>query len=502
MRIYLINPPRIHPVSWGKPSVSQPLEIAYAASVLEKYHEVKILDAPTEGWKNIEKIDEKRYRVGLKKEQIAHKIKTLSPDIVGINIPFSGWSITAFEVASITKEVDSAILTVLDGVHPSAKPEECLLNPNVDFVIIGEAENTWVELSNELERGKSHNNLKKIKGIGFKNDGIKITPPRPLIMDLDSLPFPARHLLPMNTYFEAVKETPLRGEISKPWTTIVTSRGCPHSCIFCSAHLTRGRIWRGRSPENVVKEIEHLVNVYGIKQIDFHDDNLTLDQKRMEKICDLIIEKGLDFEWYTPNGVRADTLNENLLIKMKKAGCRRLYVAPESGVQQVVDKIIKKKLNLKAVENAVISSRKIGIKVACFFIIGIPGETKKDIETTIKFAYKLKKLGADKFYFSFAMPLYGTELYEIAKLKGYLQDGFSDEALSAVEPLIKTEEFTKADLLKLSAKANMVNPIVTSDKIKKALRNPKSAIITLIEMAKNFSVSKAQTNDFQCEKSP
>ncbi|MEM2911421.1 MAG: radical SAM protein [Candidatus Bathyarchaeia archaeon] len=502
MRIYLINPPRIHPVSWGKPSVSQPLDIAYIASVLEKDHEVRILDAPTEGWKNVKKIDEKRYRVGLEREQIAHKIKLWSPDIVGINIPFSGWSRTAFEVASIAKEVDSSILTVLDGVHPSAKPQECLLNPSVDFVIIGEAENTWIELVNALEKGEPLNNFKEIKGIGFKkSDEIKITPRRPLIMDLDSLPFPARHLLPMRTYFEAVKETPLRGEISKPWTTIVTSRGCPHSCIFCSAHLLRGRVWRGRSPENVVREIEHVVSVYGVKQIDFHDDNLTLDQKRMEKICDLIIDNGLDVEWYTPNGIRADTLNENLLLKMKKSGCRRLYLAPESGVQSVVNQIIKKKLDLKAVERAVVVSRKMGIKVACFFIIGIPGETKDDIEATIRFAYKLKKLGADKFYFSFAMPLYGTELYEIAKIKGYLQNGFSDEALSAVDPLIKTKEFTKADLLKLSAKANLVNPIVTSDKIKKALRNPKSAVMTSIEIAKNFIMGKVQTNDFQHEKS-
>ncbi|MEM2093622.1 MAG: radical SAM protein [Candidatus Bathyarchaeia archaeon] len=474
MRIYLINPPRIHPKSWGRPNIAQPIEIAYVASILENAHEVAILDVPAEGWRNLEDIDEKRLRVGLADEAIAERVKSWNPDVVGINVPFSGWSKAAFEVASIVKEIDEEIITVMDGVHPSARPLECLQNHNVDFVIIGEPEHTWFELADFLEKGRPPQSLEEIKGIGFrkKNGQAKTTQPRPPIKDLDSLPYPARHLLPMKVYFEAVREMPLRGEINRPWTTMITSRGCPYSCIFCSAHLIRGRIWRGRSPENVVEEIESLVKNYGIRQIDFHDDNLTLDKKRMERICDLIIEKGLDIEWFTPNGVRADTLDGDLLKKMKRSGCRRIYVAPESGVQRIVNDVVKKNLNLKSVENTVALCRKIGIKVACFFIIGLPGETKKDIMATIEYAYHLRKLGADKFYFSYAMPLYGTMLYEIAKQGGYLQKDFSDEALSSVEPQIETQEFTREDLLRLSAIANKVNPILTREKLKSALRNP------------------------------
>jgi len=484
MRICLINPPRISPKSWGKPNVFQPLEIAYVAALLEKQHKMLIIDAPTEGRRNLEQIDGTKYRVGLTNKEIADRIRRWLPDVVEIHIPFSGWWKTAYEVASTVKSIDKDIITVLSGLHPSVRPVDSLMQPNTDFVVIGEAEYTMLELVGVLEQ-RTTEGLKKVRGIGYiKNGETIITPPRPAIQDLDSLPFPARHLLPMEEYFAAVKEVPPRGEIRKPWTMMITSRGCPYNCVFCSVHVVMGRKWRGRSPENVVDEIEQVVHTYRIKQIDFLDDNMTLNKKRMENICDLIVKRGLDIEWYTPNGIRADGLDKNLLKKMKASGCKKIRIAPESGVQRVVDQIIKKNQDLKKVENAVILSRKVGIKVGCFFIIGLIGETKEDILATIKYAYKLRQLGADSFYFSYATPLYGTELYEQAKRGGFLRDCFSDEALAAVEPLIETPEFTADDLRELCARANLVNPTFTRDKIIKAIRDPKKAIKVLLGKAK------------------
>jgi anaerobic magnesium-protoporphyrin IX monomethyl ester cyclase len=480
MRICLINPPRIQPKLWGKPSAFQPLDIAYVAALLERQNEVCIIDAPTEGWRNLEEIDGKRYRLGLTNKEISARIKQWSPDLVVITVPFSGWSKTAFDVASAAKSINKDISTVLIGLHPSARPVECLMHPNVDFVVIGEPEQTVFELARVLEQGKVEN-LKKVRGIAFiKNGKTIVTPPRPAIQDLDSLPFPARHLLPMEAYFAAVKENPVRGEIRKQWAAMITSRGCPYNCVFCTIHTVMGKKWRARSPENVVDEIEQLVYTYHIKQIDFSDENMTLDKKRMEAICDLIVKKGLDIEWYAPNGVRADTLDENLLTKMKASGCKKIRVAPESGVQRVVDQIIKKNLSLKEVEKAVVLSKKVGIKVGCFFVIGLIGETKKDIEETINYAYKLRRLGADGFIFSIATPQYGTELYEQAKRGGFLRDGFSDEALSAAEPLIETPEFTTDDLRELCARANLVNPTFTRAKLMRAIRDPKKAVKVLL----------------------
>jgi anaerobic magnesium-protoporphyrin IX monomethyl ester cyclase len=267
----------MHPKLWGKPNVFQPLGIAYVAAVLEGQHKVGIIDSPTEGWRNLQQIDGTKYRVGLRNEEIEARIKRFSPDVVGINIPFSGWSKGAFEVASIVKNIDKDIITVLDGQHPSARPEECLADKNIDFVVIGEGEYTTSELVDKLEVGNKQN-LKKIKGIAFLEDGkTVITPPRSFIEDLDSLPFPARHLLPMDKYFADVKETPLRGEINKPWATMITTRGCPYSCVFCTVHIVMGKEWRSRSPENVVDEIEQLIQTYSVKQIDFCDENMTLE---------------------------------------------------------------------------------------------------------------------------------------------------------------------------------------------------------------------------------
>jgi magnesium-protoporphyrin IX monomethyl ester (oxidative) cyclase len=480
MRVCLINPPRIHPKCWGKPTVYQPWGIAYIAAILEKRHKVNIIDAPTEGWKNLEQIDETKYRVGLTNEQIAGRLKQWSPDIIGINIPFSGWSKGAFEVANTIKSIDKEITTFLDGLHPTARPIECLSDPNVDFIIRGEGEYTISELVDALEQGNM-DDLEKIKGIGFvQNSKPIITHPRPEIEDVDSLPLPARHLLPMDTYFEAVKENPIRGVIRKRWAIMITSRGCPHECIFCSNHIVMGRKWRARNPEKVVEEIEHLINTYKIKQIDFYDDNMTLKKKRIIKICDLIKERDLDIEWYVPTGVRADTLDEELLTKMKESGCRGLRIAPESGVQRVVNQVIKKNLNLKDVEKAVVLTRKLGIKLGVFFILGLIGETKEDMKETIKFANKLRKLGARNFHFSYATPLYGTELYEQAKLGNYIKKTLSDEALAAAEPLIETPEFTTEELLELCKEANLVNQSITRDKIVKAIRNPKKAIKMLL----------------------
>ncbi len=476
MRVCLINPPRIQPKAWGKPSVYQPIDLAYVAAILEKTHEVQVIDIPNEGWEILVEMEGAMYRQGLKKEVVADRIESFKPEIVFMPIPFSGWARAAFQVAATVKSVDKGIKVALFGLHASARPNECLNQENVDFVVIGEPELTVLELANTLSTEKDPD-LSKVKGIGFmKNDKVTITALRPFIEDLDMLPFPARHLLPMKQFFEAAKKIPISGNLKKPSIRMLTSRGCPQNCIFCSNNIVMGRKWRGRSAENVVAEIEQIVNTYGVRQIDFLDDNIAFNRKRLETICDLLIQKRLHIEWCTPNGVRADSLDAELLTKMRTAGCKKILVAPESGVQRIVDDVIKKKQSLERVEEVVAAAHKLGIKVGCFFILGMIGETKQDMKETIKFAQKLRRLGAEYFYFSYATPLYGTALYRQAKEGGFLTADFSDDALSEVKPLIETPEFTVDDLRCIAAEANLVNPTVTRDRILRAMRNPKSAL--------------------------
>ncbi|MCL2134912.1 MAG: B12-binding domain-containing radical SAM protein [Candidatus Bathyarchaeota archaeon] len=480
MHVCLINPPRIQPKAWGKPSVYQPMDISYVAAVLEKNHQVLVIDVPNEGWELIEEIEGGKYRQGLSNTEIAARIQKFKPKLVVISVPYSGWSSAAFTVAETIKNVDKNLKIALIGLHPSSRPNECLTQANVDFVIIGEPEITTLELSNVFESNNLQE-LKNVKGIGFiENNTVVITPPRPFIEDLDTLPFPARHLLPMKEFFEAAKKIPISGNLKKPSIRMLTTRGCPYGCVFCSNHITMGYKWRARSAENVVAEIEQIIKAYGKHQIDFLDDNIAFNRERIVKICNLLIEKRLNIEWCTPNGVRADALDSELLVLMRKAGCKKILIAPESGVQHIVDDVLKKRQSLQHVEEVVSAAHKVGIKVGCFFILGMIGETKNDMKQTIQFAHKLRHLGAEYFYFSYATPLYGTELYRQAKEGNYLTSDFSDDALSAVQPLIETPEFTADDLRCLAAEANLVNPTVTHERILRALRNPKKAIEILL----------------------
>ncbi|MDR0318872.1 MAG: B12-binding domain-containing radical SAM protein [Nitrososphaerota archaeon] len=480
MHICLINPPRIQPKAWGKPSVYQPMDIAYVAAVLEKKHEVLVIDVPNEGWELLEEIEGGKYRQGLPNTEIVARIQKFRPTLVVISVPYSGWSTAAFAIAETIKTANKNLKIALIGLHPSSCPNECLRQATVDFVVIGEQEITTLELADVLEKN-DFQALKNVKGLGFlENNELVTTETRPFIEDLDSLPFPARHLLPMKEFFEAAKKIPISGNLKKPSIRMLTTRGCPYGCVFCSNHIVMGRKWRARSAENVVAEIEQIVKTYGIRQIDFLDDNIAFNRERLVKICNMLIEKRLKIDWCTPNGVRADALDSELLTLMRKAGCQKILVAPESGVQRIVDDVLKKKQSLQRVEEAINAAHNVGIKVGCFFILGMIGETKEDMKQTIQFAYKLRGLGAEYFYFSYATPLYGTELYRQAKEGSYLTSDFSDDALSAVQPLIETPEFTADDLRCIAAEANLVNPTVTHERILRAIRNPKKALEILL----------------------
>jgi len=496
-KICLINPPRI--ISEKKiPDVYQPLGLCYIASVLEKNgFEVVIIDAPLEGLENLMDFDESRKYMGLSYDELSKKIEKISPDIVGITVPFSTQIDSAHRVALTVKSVDRDIIVIMGGHHPTIRPTECLSRGSIDFVVIGEGEYTTLELIQKLRRCKKSVDkceFKDIKGIAYIESGKTIiTDRRPLIKDLDSLPFPARHLLDMGGYFEVSKHYFSSRRLSKYWTTMITSRGCPYNCVFCSVDQMMGRTWRGRSPENVVDEIEHLVNEYDIEEIAFEDDSMTLDRKRMEHICNLIIARGLKIEWYTPNGIRADTLDGVLLIKMKESGCKGIIVAPESGNQRVVNEIIGKKLDLKKVEEVVRICKKIGIKVGCFFMIGLVGETKKDFKDTLNFSIKLRNIGA---YCgispSIAFPLYETRLYKQAKEGGYLKlpDGKDFETVQLnYEPIIETPEFNSDDIYEICR-------LWRDSYIKHLIKHPTRILEKIPIILKNLKLRKSRSYDF------
>jgi len=392
MKVLLVHPPSKFILREKLGITALPLGLAYLASFLEKdNHEVRIIDCPI-----------LKYRI----EDVKNEIEKFLPEVVGITATTSN-IYDAYSVAGISKEVNPKIKVVVGGPHVTFTAKQTLKEcPFIDIVVRGEGEETFRELVSYLESsGGNTSSLKKVKGITFKDKNTIIeTEPRPFIKNLDTIPFPAYHLLPMEKYN-------LEG---KKFGNIMTSRGCPFSCIFCSSSQLFGKIWRARTPENVIEEIKLLKDKYGVKEIEFLDDTFTLNKKRAEKICDLLIEKNLGISWSCSS--RVDTINEALIEKLKKAGCHTIYVGIESGSQEILN-IISKGITLTQAEKTIDLIKKVKLNSFATFIIGIPGETVKTIKKTINFA---KKLSPSFVQFTICTPYPGTKLFEMAKEKGWL----------------------------------------------------------------------------------
>ena len=423
MNATLINPPAPHVELSSVLGITvPPLGLAYLAAVLEgDGHSVKIIDAQA---------------LGIRLPQIKHEIKKYQPDIVGVTstTPTIREALTTIETV---KEACPDAITVMGGPHVTFLPAETLRGcPQLDVVCVGEGERTMLELARAIERKAD---LNSVKGIAYRSgDHIVETPPRPLVDDLDSLPFPARRLLPMNKY-AILGKTSIIGHI-------MTSRGCPFNCTFCASSLLFGKRFRGRSPKHVVDEIEQIVSEYNPASIEFSDDEFTLDRRRVEGICDEIRRRGLDILWACSS--RVDTVSRELLRKMKAAGCFLIYYGVESGCQRILN-LMRKGIRIGQVIDAIRWTKEVGIETLASYILGFPGETKEDIKKTITFA---KRLSTDYAQFSLATPYPGTELYHSAEEKGLLLiEDWSQ--YTAGKPITLNNECSKEDLRRLLRKA-------------------------------------------------
>jgi len=336
---------------------------------------------------------------------------------------------------SIAKNVNSAIKTVTGGAHAGSMAREILsLNPDVDFVIIGEAERTLLDLLRALETGSGYSDL---DGIAFRQgDSATLIPKTKYIEDLDSVPFPARHLFDMRRYLEKGESHGYARQ--RPFTQVVTSRGCPCRCTFCCLDAHWGGRQRMRSARNVLDELEWIVKEYGVKEVHFEDENFTANKKRAIEICDGIIERGLDIRWHSAAGIAAYTLDEQLLDKMQASGCFSITLGIESGNQNVVTRLMNKPVNLKKIPVLVKQIRDRGMDVRGFFMIGYPGETKETIEQTIDYA---KQLELDWVYISIFSPLPKTRIYDTCIDKHYIRKGDFDPVKCFHRGIVRTPEF-------------------------------------------------------------
>jgi len=392
MSVLLINPPR----TIGKGNIWEkidrslpPLGLACIASYLEKKgRKVSILDMQAE------------Y---VTQPELDVSLKRLNPGFVGITATTVEIE-SALRIADLCKESLPATKVILGGAHPSVMPEEVLLNPRVDFVVRGEGEHTLHELTGGAK-------LSGISGLSYRQNGrIRHNPPRALINDLDKMPLPAYHLLPMDKY------RPSLGNYKRlPAMSMIATRGCPGRCTFCYTGIS-GKTTRTRTAESLLKEIKLLQRNYKIKEISFYDDTFTAFRENVKKFCEGIIREQLNITWSCMS--RIDFVDAEVLRLMRQSGCHQIGYGLESASPEIL-RNIGKPTSVDLMEKNIELTKKSGIDVRAMFLLGSPGETEKTLKQTINFALKIKPAIA---LFNITTPFPGTAMYGWAKRKNYLMD--------------------------------------------------------------------------------
>lgn len=410
LKVLLIKPPYSRLKKSGQAAYF-PLGLGYLAAVLDKENfDVKIYHAenprfPGEVFMEDEEAvfyqrskSQKRYFEVIKNDQhpiwneIRKTLDDFKPDIVGISVLTVDVP-SSLKVSEICKQYNSNMPVVWGGVHPTFLPEDVLQYSSVDFVVRGEGEKTFLGLCKNVE--KKITDFSEVKGISYKKDGHIIhNPQQPLIEDLDTIPFPATHLILYPESFDY-----------KSMGSMIASRGCPWRCTFCSSRLFWEKKMRFRSPENVVSEIKEIKERYGVRYVMFWDDSFSASRKTILRFCKKMTEAKLNVLWRT--ATRADLVDDEILYWMKKSGCVKLEIGVETGSRRM-QKIINKDVDNSVIQQAFHNIKTNGIAAGAFFMLGFPEETLNDIEQTFCL---MKDLPAEDFAYNIFDPMPGSELW-------------------------------------------------------------------------------------------
>ena len=462
MKVTFLNPPQSSSKYKFLGVVAPSLGIGYMAAVLENNGiDVDVLDSSA---------------LELSYDEIGEEILKRNPDIVSISAmtPTIG---VALDSADKIKEVKPDTIVVLGGYHPTFEFKSVLEEESVDVVVRGEGEYTLLELVKAIENGED---LINVQGLAFHDENtgkLTLTPDRPVIKDLDELPFPAFHLFPMDKYRILNVTTNI--------ATIITTRGCPMQCSFCSSAALHGEKLRRRSVGNVVDEIELRLKEENIDTIAFMDDTFTLNKKFVREFCNEIKKRNLKFWWGCTS--RVDTLDNDLLELMKETGCITILMGVESADQQMLDKM-DKNITINKTKKAFKLSREIGIRTIASCVIGMPEDTKESIKQTIHFVKDLKPNYA---LFSLATPYPGTRFYNETFKKNLIK--ITDwSKYTLMNPVLKTVNCNEKELRKLQARAYIRFYLRPFYLLKQARQDGKMLLTTIFGVAK--SLVKKETN--------
>ncbi|HII15010.1 MAG TPA: radical SAM protein [Nanoarchaeota archaeon] len=402
--------------------------VCVAATLEHAGYKVKIIDMFAEGY------EESKLKSCLEDPELK---------IVGVSSVSATFKIS-LNILKYAKEKRPDTTTIIGGPHITILPDETMKETYIDYGVLGEGDNTAVELADLIIKNKG--SPENIKGLCFRKDRTLIkTEKRQFIENLDELPFPAYHLLPMDKYrsygvYDSGRKT----------TSMITSRGCPFKCIYCCSSELFGGRWRPMSAEKTIEFIKKLYDEYGIRHIYFQDDEFTVSHERAMKICDWIIDKKIGLTWECLT--RVSHVDNELLSKMAKAGCKSILYGIETGYEEGL-KQIKKGITLEQAKNAVRLTKKNGMIAKVSFILGFPWESKEEINKTIDFAIKLD---ADYSFFTILCPFPTTEVYEQIAKEGLFVPEFNMEmysAMPAADSLIRTKYLTSEEIVQMMGHA-------------------------------------------------
>lgn len=412
MEITLVNPIGFDTI------YTIPLSLGYLKSNIDNAkHDVRIIDCAL-------------LKINAKSTEFKRKIKDFNPDVIGVTC-WSPMYEESMEVLKIAKEINKNVITIMGGAHATSNPDRVMKNMFVDFIFRGESELSFPLFLDEIE--KDTPDLTKIKGLVYRSENNIVKNEMQREEDLDKIKIPDYDAIGLQDYIESGYLCITTDKMNAPiWVT----RGCPYRCAFCSANLQNGKIVRAHSVKYVIDWIKHLYKK-GIKTINIIDDNFTYNVDYAKDLCREIIKLNLkDLQFGTPNGIRIQRTDSELLKLMKKAGWKYVIIAIESGSEKVL-KNMRKDLDLKIIPQKVKEVKEAGLKVYAFFIIGYPNETREDIKKTIKL---LRKCRFNFFFLSNFQPLPGTSVYnELVKNKE-IPDGFLPKHYSTGEAVYISKE--------------------------------------------------------------
>lgn len=447
-RLLLVFPPsRI--TREGLKFCLMPLGVSYLAAAARKHMDVDVLDATAEGYHHEEDDDRGFFRFGLSLPDIRARIEASRPDMVGVGCLYSPMWPVVRDIVRVAKSVDPDIVTVAGGNHPTFLPERCLSEPgseHLDYIVLGEGEETLVELARRLTAGEG---VADVDGLAYRDGSgaVHVTPKTRQILDVDTIPFPARDMMPLATYAR-INLPHMVISRRRNNTSLFTSRGCPAKCTFCSSaeYWSPGKRYRRRSDENIIAEIEEVVSRYGITEFNMEDDSFTAHPKQVKVLLRKIIDRKLDITWNAPNGIAMWTLDDELLDLMVASGLQEMVLPFESGDQETLKELVNKPLKLSKAEEVVKAVKARGIRHNSFFIIGFPGQTRAAIDRTLEY---IRRMDLDATHLFAAHPLPGTVMAQECLDKGYISPDYDYTETFFTKGSITTDEFTAEEITRI-----------------------------------------------------